>query len=498
MSKEFLITIDQGTTGSRVFLFDRQANIISSAYQEFTQHFPRPGWVEHDLEEIWSSLVQLIKQAVEKSGLDLKYAVGIGITNQRETTAIWEKRSGAPLGRAIVWQCRRTSELCDELKKKGLETMVQKKTGLVIDAYFSGTKIKWLLNHYEGSMNKAKNGELIFGTIDTYLLYKLTGGKEHKTDHTNASRTMIYNIHDKKWDQELCDLLEIPFSMLPEVQNTSSLFGKTKDLNVLPDGIPVYSMVGDQQSALFGQLCHQNGQVKNTYGTGCFMLMNTGAKCIESKNGLVSTIACDEKGSPVYALEGSVFIAGAVVQYLRDSLGFFKDAKDTESMAFSLEKDDEVVFVPAFAGLGAPYWDQKARGALFGLTRDTSMTQITRAALKSIALQSKDLLDSMLKDSGVNISSMKVDGGATANRYLMEYQASILGIPLVKPKNSETTVLGATYLAGLASKFWDSTKELEQLNPIETEFKPTMLDEEQVHREMKRWKNAISRILTSP
>lgn len=493
---EYIITIDQGTTGSRVFLIDRKGETIASAYKEHTQHFPQAGWVEHDAAEIWKNVCDLMNEALQKAGADPKDAVGIGITNQRETTVIWEKSTGEPLYHAIVWQCRRTSGEIDRLKNAGHEPEFRAKTGLVLDAYFSGTKKQWLLDHVNGARDKATDGSLLAGTIDSYLLYRLTGGEVHATDYTNASRTLLFNIHEKKWDSNLCKILNVPEAILPEVKASAGLFGKTKGLEYLPDGIPIYSMVGDQQSALFGQLCVEPGSAKNTYGTGCFMLMNLGDKNLESKHGLLTTLACDAKGQPVYALEGAVFIAGAVMQYLRDSLRFFKDAKESEAMARSVTKEDTVVFVPAFAGLGAPYWDQDARGAIFGLTRDTSPEQITRAALKSIALQTLDVLEAMQKDSGLSLASLKVDGGATANNYLMEYQAAVLKTPVIRPRNTESTVLGAAYLAGIASGFWSSVDDLQELNPPEKTFSPDALTDKDREREIALWRNAIERVKT--
>ena len=494
MSDEFLITIDQGTTGSRVFLIDKEANVISSAYREFMQHFPYPGWVEHDTTEIWDSIEHLLEEALNKAGVDPKKAVGIGITNQRETTVIWNKKTGKPIHNAIVWQCRRTANFCQKLKESGEEVNIRSKTGLVIDAYFSGTKIRWLLDNVSEARKQANKKELAFGTMDTFLLNRLTDRAAHKTDYTNASRTMLYDIHKKEWDEELCELFDIPISILPEVQKTASLFGKTKNLKSLPDGIPIHSMVGDQQSALFGQLCFEPGDIKNTYGTGCFMLMNTGDSYFESKNGLVSTIACNAKGAPAYALEGSVFIGGAVMQFLRDSFHFFKDASETSEMAFSADENNEVVFVPTFAGLGAPHWDQNAQGAIFGLTRGTSMQQIVQSALKSIALQSKELLSAMQKDADMQVSSLKVDGGATKNEYLMKYQASILGVPIILPKNTETTVLGAAYLAGISSGFWSSIDELKKLNPPAKKFDINMLTKSKIKKELQLWERAVRRV----
>ncbi len=494
MSEEFLITIDQGTTGSRIFLFNKRAQVISSAYEEFTQHFPYPGWVEHDANEIWNSIERLLDKALQSGNVNPKKAISIGVTNQRETTVVWHKKTGQPIHNAIVWQCRRTADFCQKLKESGKEPLVHSKTGLVLDAYFSATKIRWLLDNVNGAREQAKKGELMFGTIDTFLLHRLTNGGSHKTDHTNASRTMLYDIHKKQWDTELSRLFDVPMSILPEVQNSASLFGKTRALKSLPDGIPIHSMVGDQQSALFGQLCFRKGDIKNTYGTGCFMLMNTGNQYFESKSGLVSTIACDEQGAPAYALEGSVFIGGAVMQFLRDSFHFFKDVSETEEAALSVSDDDEIVFVPAFAGLGAPHWDQDAQGAIFGLTRGTSMQQIVRSALKAIALQSKELFDAMQKDVNMKVAILKVDGGATKNKYLMKYQASILGVPVVLPRNIETTVLGAAYLAGLSSGFWGSLEDLEKLNPPSEKFAPDMFTEKEIKKELRLWDRALRRV----
>lgn len=493
MAKPFIITIDQGTTGSRVFLISDRGEVISSAYEEFTQHFPRPGWVEHDAEEIWASVSKLLGKALESSGLKAADAAAIGITNQRETTVVWEKGTGKPIHPAIVWQCRRTADYCEQLKKEGRADVFRDKTGLVLDAYFSGTKIKYILDNVSGARARAEQGELLFGTIDSFLLYKLTG--EHKTDYTNASRTLIFNIHKLAWDEELCKILDIPQNILPTAQASSSLFGKTRGLQALPDGIPIYSMIGDQQSALYGQLCHSPGEAKNTYGTGCFVVMNLGKKFLQSKNGLITTLACDANGQPVYALEGSIFIGGAVIQWLRDKMQFFDDSKESESMAKSAATESDVVFVPAFAGLGAPYWDQNARGAILGLTRDTTAGQITQAALKAIALQSFDVITAMQIDSGLKLPVLKVDGGATHNHYLMEFQAGLLDAPVVVPRNAETTVLGAAYLAGLGAKVWASPDELKTLNPPAATYHPVMTGVQR-ERELKLWKEAVGRVLT--
>lgn len=489
---EFIIGIDAGTTGIRTYCFDKNGQVLSTAYEEFTQIFPQPGWVEHDPQEIWQKTEKLLSQAIINGNLNKNDAVAIGITNQRETTVIFDKQTGEPIYNAIVWQCRRTTEICQDLQKKGLEQEFRNKTGLVIDAYFSGTKIHWILNHVEGAQKKAENGELAFGTIDTWLLYKLTGQQEHKTDYTNASRTLIYNIKEMKWDDDLLKILNIPASMLPQVQGSRSDFGKTRGVKDFPDGVPITSLVGDQQGALFGQLCTEVGEAKNTYGTGCFLLFVTGNEFKISENGLLTTLACSGTGKPIYALEGSIFIGGAVMQWLRDGMKFFQNAADSEEIIKTITTDDEVTFVPAFAGLGAPYWDMDARGAIYGLTRDTTIPQITRAALKSIALQSQDLVDAMEKDTGKALKVLKVDGGATANNYLMQYQADILGKNVVRPQNIDTTVLGAAYLAGLQSGFFPSLDKLKQSVQQFTEFKPVMADEQR-QKELKRWHTAIER-----
>ncbi|NUM42574.1 MAG: glycerol kinase GlpK, partial [Leptospiraceae bacterium] len=453
---EYILGIDAGTTGIRTFCFDKKGKVISSAYEEFKQYFPKPSWVEHDAEEIWSKTEKLISAAIKKGKLKPQNAVAIGITNQRETTVLFDKKSGKPIHKAIVWQCRRTSSYCQELKKQGFEETFRNKTGLVLDAYFSGTKIKWILDNVKGAREKADRGEILFGTIDTYLLYRLTKCTSHKTDHTNASRTLIFNIEKKEWDKDLLKILNLPSTILPEAHNSKFLFGKTKGVKNLPDGIPISSLVGDQQGALFGQLCTEVGEAKNTYGTGCFLLFNTGNEFKISKSGLLTTLACGPDGSTVYALEGSVFIGGAVVQFLRDNLKFFKNSKDTEKIIQSLKTEDDLVFVPAFAGLGAPHWDMDARGAIFGLSRDTTPAQITRAALKSIALQSYDLVKAMENDIGKPLKMLRVDGGATSNSYLMQFQSDILGKEVIRPANVDTTVLGAAYLAGIETGFYTS------------------------------------------
>ncbi|EQA37186.1 glycerol kinase [Leptospira inadai serovar Lyme str. 10] len=492
---EYIIGIDAGTTGIRTFCFNRSGAVISSAYSEFKQYFPKPGWVEHDPEEIWAKTEKLVVKAIRNGKLRPEDAIAIGITNQRETTVLFEKDSGAPVYNAIVWQCRRTADFCTNLKKEGLEPTFRRKTGLVVDAYFSGTKIRWILDNGKGVRAKAEKGKILFGTIDTYLLYRLTNGKSHKTDHTNASRTLIFNIEKKEWDKELLKILDIPEAILPETHNSSNLFGRTEGVKGLPDGIPISSLVGDQQGALFGQLCTEPGEAKNTYGTGCFLLFNTGNKLQISKNNLITTLACGPEGKTVYCLEGSIFIGGAVIQYLRDNLRFFKESKVSEKLAASVTKEDEVVFVPAFSGLGAPYWDMNARGAILGLTRDTTQEQITRAALKSIALQSYELVEAMENDTGSKLKILKVDGGATANNWLMQYQSDILGKRIVRPSNLDTTVLGAAYLAGLERGFYTGVADLKKKQKTSKEFTPKM-GNAQREKEIRIWKESVKRILT--
>lgn len=488
----FLIAIDQGTTGSRVYCFDSSGAVLASAYREFTQHFPKPGWVEHDANEIWNGVRDLMTQAMQQGGLNPKDAAGIGITNQRETSVIWDRATGEPIHNAIVWQCRRTASVCDQLNAAGHANAVRAKTGLVIDAYFSGTKFAWILDNVSGARGRAEKGELAAGTIDSWLLYKLTG--KHATDYTNASRTMLYNIEKKSWDPELCELLNVPQAILPEVKASRAQYGKTRGGGALPEGIPVLAMIGDQQAALFGQLRVNPGQAKNTYGTGCFLLFNTGDQFLISKNGLLTTLACGPAGEVCYSLEGAVFIGGAVVQWLRDFMKFFGDAPESEKIIAALPDDeDEVVFVPAFAGLGAPYWDQQARGAIFGLTRDTNPARITRAALRSIALQSCDLVRAMEQDTDQAMDLLRVDGGATANEYLLQYQSDILNAPVVRPANVDTTALGSAYLAGLEAGVWGDIEDLRKLQSDSTRFEPRMDDDRRAH-ELRYWKKAVDRV----
>ncbi|MCW7462244.1 glycerol kinase GlpK [Leptospira limi] len=493
--KNYIIGIDAGTTGIRTFCFNDKGKVISSAYQEFKQYYPKPGWVEHDPEEIWQKTQKLIALAIKNGKLNPKDAIAIGITNQRETSVVWDKKTGKPVYNAIVWQCRRTSDICKDLKKQSLDSNFRNKTGLVLDAYFSGTKIQWILDNVKGARERAERGDLLFGTIDTWLLYKLTGHKEHKTDHTNASRTLLFNIQTKEWDEELCKILKVPMSMLPKAYNSKNLFGFTSNVKSIPDGIPISSLVGDQQGALFGQLCTEPGEAKNTYGTGCFLLFNVGDEFRISNQGLITTLALGPEGKTVYCLEGSVFIGGAVVQFLRDNLEFFKYSKDSEKLVKSIKTKDDVVFVPAFAGLGAPHWDQEARGAIFGLSRDTTPAQITRAALKAIALQSYELANAMEKETGKPLKFLRVDGGATSNAWLMQFQADILGTKVIRPKNVDTTVLGAAYLAGLERGFFKSVAHLRKEETKTTQFTPKMKDAER-KEEIDKWNSAIARVKT--
>lgn len=494
MDQKFIISIDLGTTGNRVFCFDEKGQTISNVYREFTQHFPKPGWVEHDPMEIWNEIKSLISESISKGNLNPKNALSIGITNQRETTVLWNKKTGQPIYNAIVWQCRRTVDICNKLKEDGHENLFREKTGLVVDAYFSGSKIKWIMDNVAGAKTVAGNGNLIFGTIDTWILWNLTNGKSHKTDFTNASRTLIFDIREKKWSKELLDILNIPEDILPEVQNSASNFGVTLNVPNLPDGIVIGGIAGDQQAAMVGQNCVFEGTSKNTYGTGCFVLMNNGNNFTISKNGLLTTLTCDNYGKPVYALEGSVFIGGAAIQWIRDQLEFFDKSSESETLANSVDKDDEVVFVPAFAGLGAPYWKMDAKGSIFGLTRDTSQSQITRAAIKSIAFQSRDVIKAMEEDTGKKLEELRVDGGATANNFLMQFQANILDIPVLKPQNTESTALGVAYLAGITAGLYKTIDEIAKNNEIKSQFVPHFTQSEQ-KREINLWETAIKRLL---
>ncbi|MBN1621781.1 MAG: glycerol kinase GlpK [Endomicrobiales bacterium] len=473
---KYILSIDQGTTGSRAVIYDKKGKAVASAYEEFPQHFPRPGWVEHDPRDIWQSVYNSMQRALSKIPKDAISC--IGITNQRETTIIWDRVTGKPIYNAIVWQCRRTAGRCEALaKNKKLAGRIRGKTGLPVDAYFSATKIEWILSRVPGAMKKAKQGRLCFGTSDSWILWNLTGGKSHATDYTNASRTMLFNIKKKTWDNDLLRLFKVPAPVLPEVRKSSGMFGSTVKCGRLKAGIPVTGIAGDQQAALFGQACFFPGTIKNTYGTGSFVLLNTGKKCIASKYGLITTLGCGAKGEPAYVLEGAVFIAGAAVQWLRDGLKLIKTAKETETQIKSIRDTGGVYFVPAFVGLGAPYWNQNARGLITGITRGTNVSHFIRAALESMAYQTKDVLDAMRRDSGLSIRELKVDGGAVENNFLCQFQAEILGIPVVRPKVIESTSLGAAYLAGLFTCYWKSSADISRNWQRDREFKPKMKKE---------------------
>ena len=486
---KYIMALDQGTTSSRTILFDKKGNIVCQANKEFEQIFPKPGWVEHNPEEIWMTQLLTMEDVMRQAGITGKDIEAIGITNQRETTVIWDKNTGKPIYNAIVWQCRRTSDIVDGLVKDGLRDFIRNKTGLVPDAYFSGTKIKWILDNVPGARNKAENGQLLFGTIDSWLMWKLSGGSIHATDYTNAGRTMIYNIFDLEWDQELLDILDIPKSMLPKVNPSSGIFGYTMP-ELLGERIPISGVAGDQQAALFGQCCFEKGDVKNTYGTGCFMLMHTGDKAVESKNGLLTTIAVKADGTPGYALEGSVFVAGAAIQWLRDEVGILESSPDSEKYCLSVPDTNGVYVVPAFTGLGAPYWDQYARGAILGLTRGAGKAHLVRATVESLAYQVHDVLEAMEKDSGIDLSALRVDGGASANNFLMQFQADLLDTQVVRPSCIETTALGASYLAGLATGFWKDASEVKSNWQIGRQFTPQMTEEER-KKKLKGWKKAV-------
>lgn len=489
MSAHYILALDQGTTSSRSIVFDKQGNIMGVAQKEFTQIFPEPGWVEHDANEIWSSQIGTMAEAVARADINMQQIAAIGITNQRETTVVWDKHSGQPIYNAIVWQDRRTAAYCDELKSLGHASSIQKKTGLIIDAYFSATKLKWILDNVEGARDKAAKGELCFGTIDTWLTWKLTNADVHVTDVSNASRTMLFNIHSLQWDEELLKLFDIPASVLPEVKPSSQVYGETG--NVVPDSkIPIAGIAGDQQAALFGQMCTQPGMVKNTYGTGCFMLMNTGEKVIASKNNLLTTIAWQVDGRTEYALEGSVFIAGAVVQWLRDELKIIRTSAEIEELAAQVKDTGGVYIVPAFAGLGAPHWNQHARGTIFGLTRGSGHAHIARAALESIAYQTYDVLKAMEADAGIQIRELRVDGGATINNALMQFQSDILNCKVVRPKITETTALGAAYLAGLAVGYWKNIDEIQQQWQVDRSFS-SLMDPFERDAFVRGWQKAV-------
>ena len=491
--KDYLIALDQGTSSSRAIVFDRQGKACATCQKEFTQHFPQPGMVEHDPMEIWATEYAVMTEAVTSLGLGGADIAAIGITNQRETTIVWDAATGKPVCNAIVWQDRRTSAYCDSLKARGLTDTIREKTGLIIDAYFSGTKIRWILENVPGARQRAERGELRFGTVDSWLVWNLTGGHTHVTDVSNASRTMLFNIHTLQWDEELLALMGIPRSMMPEVRSSSEIYGQAA---LLGENVPVAGIAGDQQAALFGQLCLEEGDVKNTYGTGCFLLMNTGNKPIVSENQLLTTVAWKLGGQVTYALEGSIFVAGSVVQWLRDSLGIIRSSSEVEALAASVEDNGGVYFVPALTGLGAPYWDQYAKGSITGITRGTTAAHIARAALEGIAFQTMDIVSAMQKDAGVRLASLKVDGGASRNNLLMQFQADLLGASVVRPQVTETTALGAAYLAGLAVGFWSSLDELRSQWKAERVFSPQM-PQEQVEKAKAGWAEAVGRTLCS-
>lgn len=493
MKAKYVLALDQGTTSCRAILFDKDVNIVGIAQKEFTQYYPRPGWVEHDAMDIWSTQLSVAREVLETHGLQTGEIASIGITNQRETTVVWDRTSGRPIHKAIVWQDRRTASTCDDLKARGLEPYVKEATGLVVDAYFSGSKIKWLLDHVDGAREKAKRGELLFGTMDTWLVWNLTGGKVFITDYSNASRTMLYNLHDLCWDERMLRELDIPVEILPDVKPSSEVYGLTE--KSLFDGaqIPIAGIAGDQQAALFGQTCFKEGMVKNTYGTGCFLLMNTGETATASKSGLLTTIAWGLDGKVEYALEGSIFISGAAIQWLRDALRLIDSAEDSEYFARKVQDNGGVYVVPAFAGLGTPYWDMYAKGAIFGLTRGSGKEHIVRATLESLAYQTKDVIAAMEADSGLVLNTLRVDGGAASNDLLMQFQSDILSVPVERPRVLETTALGAAYLAGLAVGFWKKD-ELTAKAVLEREFQPAM-EQRTRDRLYKGWKKAVTRTM---
>lgn len=488
--ENFILALDQGTTSSRAILFNKKGEVVHIAQKEFTQHFPKPGWVEHDASEIWDSILGVIASVLRESGAKPEQIAGIGITNQRETTVVWNKETGEPIYHAIVWQSRQTSAICEELKEKGYNDLFREKTGLLIDAYFSGTKVKWILDNVEGARAQAEAGQLLFGTMDTWIIWKLSGGKAHVTDYSNASRTLLFNIYDLTWDDELLEILSVPKSMLPKVKSSSEIYGHTLAEYFFGKEVPIAGAAGDQQAALFGQACFTEGMAKNTYGTGCFMLMNTGEKAVPSKHGLLTTVAWGLNGKVHYALEGSIFVAGSAIQWLRDGLRMLKSAKDSEAYAEKVESTDGVYVVPAFVGLGTPYWDSDVRGAVFGLTRGTSKEHFIRATLESLAYQTKDVLSAMEADSGIKLKTLRVDGGVVKNNLLMAFQSDMLNVPVERPTINETTALGAAYLAGLAVGFWESQEEIAQQWAVDHTFVPTMAEEKREYL-YNGWKKAV-------
>lgn len=488
--KKYIIAIDQGTTSSRAVIYDHDTNVVASSQKEFTQYFPKPGWVEHDANEIWLTVMFVVMDAIQKAQIDPKEVAGIGITNQRETTVVWDKKTGVPVYHAIVWQSRQTVEICDDLRNQGKEELIREKTGLLIDPYFSGTKIKWILDHVEGAREKAERGELLFGTIDSWLIYKMSKGNVHVTDYSNASRTLLYNIYDLCWDQELLSLLGIPEKMLPKVLPSSGIFGVTSPYHFYGLEVPIAGVAGDQQAALFGQGCFQAGMGKNTYGTGCFMLMNTGENPIRSQHGMLTTIAWGIDGKVTYALEGSVFVAGSAIQWLRDGLEMIRTAAESEEIAENVADSNGMYIVPAFVGLGAPYWDDKARGAIFGLTRGVSKAHFVRATLESLAYQTRDIIEAMSQDAGIAVKVLRVDGGAVKNNLLMQFQSDILNVKVERPFINETTAQGAAFLAGLAVGFWKNKEEVIAHNHTEKTFVPGMAKETR-EKKYDGWKQAV-------
>ena len=488
--EKYILALDQGTTSSRAILFDHSGQPVHSAQKEFTQFFPNPGWVEQNASEIWGSILSVIASCLTEANVNPSQIAGIGITNQRETTIVWDKETGRPIYHAIVWQSRQTEDICRELKLQGHEQMIREKTGLLIDPYFSGTKLKWILDHVEGAREKAERGELLFGTVDTWLIWKLSGGKAHVTDYSNASRTLLYNIHELSWDDQLLELFGVPTSMLPDVRPSSDIYALTAPYHFFGEEVPIAGAAGDQQAALFGQTCFQPGMAKNTYGTGCFMLMNTGKKAVSSEHGLLTTIAWGIDGQVEYALEGSVFVAGSAIQWLRDGVRMIKDPSESEDYAVKVDSSDGVYVVPAFVGLGTPYWDSSVRGAVFGLTRGTSKEHFIRATLESLAYQTKDVLTAMEADSGISVHTLRVDGGVVRNNFLMQFQSDLLGVPVERPKLNETTALGAAYLAGLAIGFWKDRKEIADRWKLDRNFDPSM-EPERAEKLYSGWRQAV-------
>lgn len=488
--EKYIMSIDQGTTSSRAILFDKEGDIKGVAQREFKQYFPKSGWVEHDANEIWTSVLAVMTEVLNENEINADQIEGIGITNQRETTVIWDKNTGRPIYHAIVWQSRQTQSICHELKEQGHEETFRNKTGLLLDPYFAGTKVKWILDNVDGAREKAENGDLLFGTIDTWLVWKLSGGEAHITDYSNASRTLMYNIYDLKWDDELLDLLNVPKQLLPEVKESSEIYAHTKDYHFFGQEVPISGIAGDQQAALFGQACFERGDVKNTYGTGGFMLMNTGEAPVKSESGLLTTIAYGLDGKVNYALEGSIFVSGSAIQWLRDGLRIINSAPQSENYATRVDSTDNVYFVPAFVGLGTPYWDSEARGAIFGLSRGTEKEHFIRATLESLCYQTRDVMEAMSKDSKIEVNNLRVDGGAVKNNFIMQFQADIVNTAVERPEIQETTALGAAYLAGLAVGFWDSKDEIANRWQLETEFTPQMSEEDRT-KLYKGWKKAV-------